>query len=196
MTYSELSVYGRLRKVAKTGPYSMFCRLLVLWKDTCSPRQVSPMRRPPAGSRPVRTPVAAHLTRRSRWPRCDLRRAMPSLKGAQAQVQALSSRPSLRPATSVCVGARPPRHKQAQPPVGGRSQNVPAFLPLVRLLRAEAHRRGGPHRTAREPCPDFLMQFPGRWSQEPTSSRLRPHLGPTRGLCPLLPSRKFKCGER
>uniref|UniRef100_A0A8D1IWT3 Glutamine-dependent NAD(+) synthetase n=1 Tax=Sus scrofa TaxID=9823 RepID=A0A8D1IWT3_PIG len=41
VTYSELSVYGRLRKVAKTGPYSMFCRLLVLWKDTCSPRQVA-----------------------------------------------------------------------------------------------------------------------------------------------------------
>ncbi|XP_047630951.1 glutamine-dependent NAD(+) synthetase isoform X2 [Phacochoerus africanus] len=41
VTYSELSVYGRLRKIAKTGPYSMFCKLLVLWKDTCSPRQVA-----------------------------------------------------------------------------------------------------------------------------------------------------------
>ncbi|XP_043779990.1 glutamine-dependent NAD(+) synthetase isoform X4 [Cervus elaphus] len=41
MTYAELSVFGRLRKVAKTGPYSMFCKLLNMWKDTCSPRQVA-----------------------------------------------------------------------------------------------------------------------------------------------------------
>uniref|UniRef100_A0A4W2BYU2 Glutamine-dependent NAD(+) synthetase n=1 Tax=Bos indicus x Bos taurus TaxID=30522 RepID=A0A4W2BYU2_BOBOX len=41
MTYAELSVYGRLRKVAKTGPYSMFCKLLDMWRDTCSPRQVA-----------------------------------------------------------------------------------------------------------------------------------------------------------
>lgn len=40
MTYAELSVYGRLRKVAKMGPYSMFCKLLNMWRDTCSPRQV------------------------------------------------------------------------------------------------------------------------------------------------------------
>uniref|UniRef100_A0A8C6FW40 Glutamine-dependent NAD(+) synthetase n=1 Tax=Moschus moschiferus TaxID=68415 RepID=A0A8C6FW40_MOSMO len=41
MTYAELSVYGRLRKIAKTGPYSMFCKLVNVWKDTCSPRQVA-----------------------------------------------------------------------------------------------------------------------------------------------------------
>ncbi|XP_047374651.1 glutamine-dependent NAD(+) synthetase isoform X2 [Sciurus carolinensis] len=41
MTYAELSVYGRLRKVAKTGPYSMFCKLLTMWRDTCTPRQVA-----------------------------------------------------------------------------------------------------------------------------------------------------------
>ncbi|OWK17331.1 NADSYN1 [Cervus elaphus hippelaphus] len=41
MTYAELSIFGRLRKVAKTGPYSMFCKLLNMWKDTCSPRQVA-----------------------------------------------------------------------------------------------------------------------------------------------------------
>ncbi|XP_057583902.1 glutamine-dependent NAD(+) synthetase isoform X5 [Hippopotamus amphibius kiboko] len=41
MTYAELSVYGRLRKIAKTGPYSMFCKLLNMWKDTCTPRQVA-----------------------------------------------------------------------------------------------------------------------------------------------------------
>ena len=42
MTYAELSVYGRLRKVAKTGPYSMFCRLLTMWGHICTPRQVRP----------------------------------------------------------------------------------------------------------------------------------------------------------
>nr|XP_012613089.1 glutamine-dependent NAD(+) synthetase isoform X5 [Microcebus murinus] len=41
MTYEELSVFGRLRKVAKAGPYSMFCKLLTLWSDICSPRQVA-----------------------------------------------------------------------------------------------------------------------------------------------------------
>ncbi|XP_014651299.1 PREDICTED: glutamine-dependent NAD(+) synthetase isoform X2 [Ceratotherium simum simum] len=41
MTYAELSVYGRLRKMAKTGPYSMFCRLLNMWGDTWTPRQVA-----------------------------------------------------------------------------------------------------------------------------------------------------------
>lgn len=40
MTYAELSIYGRLRKITKAGPYSMFCRLLTMWKDVCSPRQV------------------------------------------------------------------------------------------------------------------------------------------------------------
>lgn len=40
MTYAELSIFGRLRKVAKAGPYSMFCKLLNMWKDSCTPRQV------------------------------------------------------------------------------------------------------------------------------------------------------------
>jgi NAD+ synthase (glutamine-hydrolysing) len=31
MTYSELSVYGRLRKQLCAGPYSMFCRLIHTW---------------------------------------------------------------------------------------------------------------------------------------------------------------------
>ncbi|KAM8939710.1 glutamine-dependent NAD(+) synthetase [Pelodytes ibericus] len=39
MTYAELSVYGKLRKVAKMGPYSMFCKLLLSWK--MSPRQIA-----------------------------------------------------------------------------------------------------------------------------------------------------------
>uniref|UniRef100_M3Y9R3 Glutamine-dependent NAD(+) synthetase n=1 Tax=Mustela putorius furo TaxID=9669 RepID=M3Y9R3_MUSPF len=41
MTYTELSVYGRLWKVAKAGPYSMFCRLVTMWKEVCSLQQVA-----------------------------------------------------------------------------------------------------------------------------------------------------------
>lgn len=32
MTYDELSVYGRLRQIDRCGPYSMFCKLIHLWK--------------------------------------------------------------------------------------------------------------------------------------------------------------------
>ena len=41
MTYAELSVFGRLRKEARLGPYSMFLRLLHEWKDQYSPREVA-----------------------------------------------------------------------------------------------------------------------------------------------------------
>ncbi|XP_033842416.2 glutamine-dependent NAD(+) synthetase [Periophthalmus magnuspinnatus] len=41
MTYSELSVIGRLRKISKCGPFSMFCKLIHMWKDTLSPAEVS-----------------------------------------------------------------------------------------------------------------------------------------------------------
>lgn len=41
MTYAELSVYGKLRKIAKAGPYSMFCKLLTMWKSMCAPREVA-----------------------------------------------------------------------------------------------------------------------------------------------------------
>ncbi|XP_025054581.1 glutamine-dependent NAD(+) synthetase isoform X6 [Alligator sinensis] len=41
MTYAELSIYGKLRKVAKAGPYSMFCKLINMWKEICSPREVA-----------------------------------------------------------------------------------------------------------------------------------------------------------
>ncbi|KAG8430601.1 hypothetical protein GDO86_020323, partial [Hymenochirus boettgeri] len=41
MTYAELSVYGKLRKVMKCGPYSMFCKLLLTWKSFLSPEQVA-----------------------------------------------------------------------------------------------------------------------------------------------------------
>lgn len=33
MTYEELGIYGRLRKLSRCGPVSMFSQLLVLWKD-------------------------------------------------------------------------------------------------------------------------------------------------------------------
>nr|XP_060621495.1 glutamine-dependent NAD(+) synthetase isoform X1 [Anolis sagrei ordinatus] len=41
MTYAELSVYGKLRKIAKAGPYTMFCKLITVWKEICSPREVA-----------------------------------------------------------------------------------------------------------------------------------------------------------
>ncbi|CAH1250576.1 NADSYN1 [Branchiostoma lanceolatum] len=41
MSYEELSIYGRLRKMMKCGPYSMFCKLIHTWKNTCSPAQVA-----------------------------------------------------------------------------------------------------------------------------------------------------------
>jgi NAD+ synthase (glutamine-hydrolysing) len=33
MTYEELSAYGRLRKIARCGPVSMFRNLLNEWRD-------------------------------------------------------------------------------------------------------------------------------------------------------------------
>lgn len=41
MTYGELSEFGRLRKQHFCGPYSMFCKLIHLWRDACSPEQVA-----------------------------------------------------------------------------------------------------------------------------------------------------------
>ncbi|XP_053369011.1 glutamine-dependent NAD(+) synthetase isoform X2 [Clarias gariepinus] len=41
MTYSELSVIGKLRKISKCGPYSMFCKLIHTWRESCSPAQVA-----------------------------------------------------------------------------------------------------------------------------------------------------------
>lgn len=40
MTYQELSVFGRLRKVHKLGPYGMWTRLTSEWQDSLTPRQV------------------------------------------------------------------------------------------------------------------------------------------------------------
>ncbi|XP_074523390.1 glutamine-dependent NAD(+) synthetase [Halichoeres trimaculatus] len=41
ITYSELSVIGRLRKISKCGPFSMFCKLIHMWKDALSPTEVA-----------------------------------------------------------------------------------------------------------------------------------------------------------
>lgn len=41
MTYSELSVIGRLRKIAKCGPFSMFCKLIHMWREALSPSEVA-----------------------------------------------------------------------------------------------------------------------------------------------------------
>ena len=40
MTYSELSVFGRLRKVYHCGPYSMFLKLIHMWGDRLTPAEV------------------------------------------------------------------------------------------------------------------------------------------------------------
>lgn len=40
MTYEELSVLGRLRKVEKCGPYSTFTKLVHEWASFLSPVQV------------------------------------------------------------------------------------------------------------------------------------------------------------
>ncbi|KIK81592.1 hypothetical protein PAXRUDRAFT_35820 [Paxillus rubicundulus Ve08.2h10] len=41
MTYDELSVFGRLRKVEKCGPYSMFTKLVHEWGGVLSPVQIA-----------------------------------------------------------------------------------------------------------------------------------------------------------
>ncbi|KAK9767400.1 glutamine-dependent NAD(+) synthetase [Basidiobolus ranarum] len=41
MTYDELSVFGRLRKVSKCGPFSMFMNLAHEWGETLKPSEVA-----------------------------------------------------------------------------------------------------------------------------------------------------------
>jgi NAD+ synthase (glutamine-hydrolysing) len=41
MTYEELSIFGRLRKNQKSGPYSMFLKLYHEWTPRLTPRQVA-----------------------------------------------------------------------------------------------------------------------------------------------------------
>lgn len=40
VTYDELSVFGRLRKVDKCGPYSTFTKLVYEWGSFLSPMEV------------------------------------------------------------------------------------------------------------------------------------------------------------
>jgi len=41
MTYEELGWFGRLRKIARCGPVSMYRKLVYVWKETCTPAQVA-----------------------------------------------------------------------------------------------------------------------------------------------------------
>ncbi|KAJ3658260.1 hypothetical protein Zmor_010011 [Zophobas morio] len=41
MTYAELSQFGKLRKIEKCGPFSMYCKLVQTWSGSCSPREVA-----------------------------------------------------------------------------------------------------------------------------------------------------------
>ncbi|GFH21070.1 uncharacterized protein HaLaN_18305 [Haematococcus lacustris] len=41
MTYEELSVYGRLRKIARCGPVAMFLRCMDMWHDRLAPSVVA-----------------------------------------------------------------------------------------------------------------------------------------------------------
>lgn len=41
MTYDELSMFGRLRKISRCGPYSMFCKLVHTWRNTYTPVNVA-----------------------------------------------------------------------------------------------------------------------------------------------------------
>ncbi|MCJ1246375.1 glutamine-dependent NAD(+) synthetase [Trapelia coarctata] len=40
MTYEELSIFGRLRKISKCGPWSMYEKLLHAWSDSLTPREI------------------------------------------------------------------------------------------------------------------------------------------------------------
>jgi NAD+ synthase (glutamine-hydrolysing) len=40
MTYVELSIFGRLRKIEKCGPFGMFQKLVHIWSDRYSPREI------------------------------------------------------------------------------------------------------------------------------------------------------------
>lgn len=40
MTYTELSQFGRLRKIQNCGPYSMYCKLIQTWGSR-SPKDIA-----------------------------------------------------------------------------------------------------------------------------------------------------------
>lgn len=41
MTYVELSEFGKLRKINRCGPFSMFTQLLAKWKDKYTPDEIA-----------------------------------------------------------------------------------------------------------------------------------------------------------
>jgi NAD+ synthase (glutamine-hydrolysing) len=41
MTYEELGWFGRLRKISRCGPVSMYRKLVHVWKESCTPAEVA-----------------------------------------------------------------------------------------------------------------------------------------------------------
>lgn len=41
MTYNELSLFGKLRKEENCGPFSMYCKLVQTWSNSCTPSEVA-----------------------------------------------------------------------------------------------------------------------------------------------------------
>ena len=46
MTYDELSVFGRLRQIERSGPYTMFSKLREQWGETLTTKEVRPLSLP------------------------------------------------------------------------------------------------------------------------------------------------------
>lgn len=181
MTYAELSVFGRLRKVAKAGPYSMFCKLLHMWRDTCSPRQVP---HGPSSASPLQgTLTGSGLTAHSR--------ALPVGSECGHEVRpsplsAVSGLPGPQPEDLVpaeppgSLGRwifpgpqlRPPR-RSPQNPRGSssarRPARVPAFVPARLRARSDGAgtRQLAPPRETRARAPASVSKpgarSPARW---------------------------------
>lgn len=64
MTYDELSAFGRLRKVEKCGPVSMFTKLLQEWGAFLSPMQVCGVQKHAAFLRVLRRMQIAEKVKR------------------------------------------------------------------------------------------------------------------------------------
>jgi NAD+ synthase (glutamine-hydrolysing) len=41
LTYEELSIFGRLRKEESLGPYGMFRKLVAIWKENLSAKEIA-----------------------------------------------------------------------------------------------------------------------------------------------------------
>lgn len=121
MTYAELSVFGRLRKMAKAGPYGMFCKLLHMWRATFTPRQVRRADVPrgmAAGEVPRRSGLDSRAQEAQRGPR-----SLPSVSHdtwAQFRAFAGSGLPTGRPSPWERGSATPPGAHHALP-LGGRA---------------------------------------------------------------------------